>query len=146
MAVTQMIIKEEYPPNYLDIVKVFGDVSERKPVFCYGDIIYNPFKSEVTPDLEIHEDTHRIQQGTAPDIWWEKYLTDTTFRLNQEIEAYAKQYQFACKLVDEIKGPATMKKAILESIAKSLSSDMYGNIISYSQAETAIRKYGRDKD
>lgn len=141
MAVTQMIIKEEYPPNYLEIVKVFGDLTEKKPVFCYGDTIYNPFKVEVTPDLEIHEDTHRQQQSTAPDIWWEQYLTDTTFRLNQEVEAYSKQYQFACKLVDEIKGGSRMKKAILESIAKSLSGEMYGNIITYSQAETVIRKY-----
>lgn len=141
MAVTQMTIKEESPPNYLDIVKVFGYLTDKKPVFCYGNTIYNPFKVEVTPDLEIHEDTHRQQQSTAPDIWWDKYLTDTTFRLNQEVEAYSKQYQFACKLVDEIKGGSRMKKAILESIAKSLSGEMYGNIITYSQAETAIRKY-----
>lgn len=145
MPVTQMKIKEENPPNFIEIIRVFGDLSKKKPCFCYGDVIYNPYRVEITPDLEIHEDTHRIQQGNLPDIWWEQYLSDTNFRLSQEIEAYAKQYQFACKLVDEIRGGAKMKKAILESIAKSLSGEMYGSIITYSQAETAIRKYYDEK-
>ena len=143
MAVTEMKQKKETPPNYLDIVKVFPNIKLDTTLFCYGDTIYNPGGRTISPDLEIHEDTHRKQQGHAPEVWWEQYLHDTTFRLNQEIEAYAKQYKFACKAIDEIKGGNRMKKWALTNMALALSSEMYGNIVSYSQAETAIRKYGR---
>jgi len=141
MAVTQMKQKKEYPPNYQEIVDTFG-VPPTHVIYCYGDTIYNPSGKEITPDLEIHEDTHRKQQGTAPDLWWNKYLADPQFRLDQEIEAYGEQYIFACKLIDEIHGGAKMKKWALESMTTALSGSIYGGIIDYSKAETAIRKYG----
>lgn len=143
MAVTQMKIKEELPPNYLDIVKVFPNLEETKPIFCYGDTIYNPWKRNVTPDLEIHEEVHFKQQGTAPDLWWDKYLSDEQFRLNQETEAYGEQYKFAQKLVDEIRGGSKMKKWALESMAKALSGETYGSLLTYHEAEAKIRNYGR---
>jgi len=138
--VTKLKIKNEYPPNYKDIVDTLGTPSDHV-IYCYGDTIYNPSGKEITPDFEIHEKVHSKQQGGAPDLWWDKYLTDSGFRLNQEIEAYGAQYQFACKLIDEIRGGAKMKKWMLESMARALSGKEYGGIIGYNQAETAIRKY-----
>jgi hypothetical protein len=143
MTVTQMKQKVETPPNYLDIVKVFGELDLHNTLFCYGDTIYNPGGKTISPDLEIHEDTHRVQQGDAPELWWEQYLNDIEFRLRQEIEAYSAQYQFACKAIDEIRGPAKMKKWALESMAHALCSTMYGNIISFGEAQSKIRNYGR---
>jgi hypothetical protein len=139
--VTTMKIKNELPPNYTEIVQALGTPSPHV-IYCYGDTIYNPSGKEITPDFEIHEQVHSKQQGTAPELWWDKYLTDLQFRLNQEIEAYGEQYIFACKLIDEIQGGAKMKKWMLKSMAEALSGKDYGGIISYSQAETAIRKYG----
>jgi hypothetical protein len=144
MAVTNLKIKKELPPNYLDIAKVFTDLDLDNTLFCYGDTIYNPGGKDITPDLEIHEDTHRVQQGTAPDLWWDKYLTDPLFRLDQEVEAYSAQYQFARKAINEIKGGSKMKKWALENMSKALSSKMYGNILTYHEAESRIRNYGRD--
>jgi hypothetical protein len=89
-----MKIKEEFPPNYAAITAILGEVDHRKPVFCYGDTIYNPFKVEVTADLHIHEEVHCKQQGEYPDIWWNQYLSDKDFRLHQEIEAYGTQLKF----------------------------------------------------
>jgi hypothetical protein len=138
--VTKLKIKKEYPPNYKDIVDKLGTPPDYV-IYCYGDTIYNPSGKEITPDFEIHEEVHSKQQGGAPELWWDKYLTDSEFRLNQEIEAYGTQYQFACKLIDEIRGGAKMKKWMLESMARALSGKEYGGIIGYNQAETAIRKY-----
>lgn len=141
MTVTQMKQKTETPPNYRDIVAAFGELDLENTLFCYGDTIYNPGGKTISPDLEIHEEVHSIQQGHLPEVWWEQYLTDPVFRLNQEIEAYAAQYNFARKAIDEIRGGDKMKKWALAGMAKALSSKMYGNIITYSQAETAIRKH-----
>jgi hypothetical protein len=143
MVVTSMKQKQETPPNYLEIVKHLGELDLKNVIFCYGDTIYNPTGKTITPDLEIHEDTHRKQQGHAPDIWWEQYLTDPIFRLNQELEAYGAQYQFACKAIDEIKGPASMKKWALESMAKALSGEIYGRIIGLAEAQSKIRNYAK---
>jgi hypothetical protein len=138
--VTKLKIKKEYPPNYRDIVDKLGTPPVHV-IYCYGDTIYNPSGKEITPDFEIHEEVHSKQQGSAPEIWWEKYLSDSQFRLKQEIEAYGTQYLFACKLIDEIRGGAKMKKWMLESMARALSGKEYGGMIGYNQAETAIRKY-----
>lgn len=135
-----MKIRQELPPNYQDIVNALGTPPEHA-IFCYGGTIYNPSGKEVTKDFEIHEETHSKQQGDAPDLWWEKYLSNPDFRLAQEIEAYGEQYIFACKLIDEIQGGSKMKKWMLGSMAKALSGVEYGGIIDYSKAETAIRKY-----
>ncbi len=134
-----MKIKDEYPPNIEDIKKVFTNLEKHKPIFCYSDTIYNPFKVNVTPDLHVHEGVHQRQQGDYPDVWWYKYLTDMSFRLDQEIEAYGEQLKFVKdngvrgKLFDWIK----------DKIAMSLSSDLYGNIISYAKAESAVRNYAK---
>ena len=144
MAVTQMKVKKETPPNYIAIAKVFPNLELSTTLFCYGDTIYNPGGKDITPDLEIHEDTHRKQQGLTPDLWWDKYLEDPQFRLSQEIEAYGAQYNFACKAIDEIRGTNRMKKWALEGMAKALSNSMYGNIITMAEAESKIRNYGKN--
>ncbi len=135
---TYMKIIDGFPPNYTDIQKVFPNCEEHQAVFCYGDTIFNPFKIYMRPDLEVHEEVHSKQQGKLPDVWWYKYLNDKAFRLQQEIEAYGTQYAFAKKhtsgkLLDWVKG----------KFAESLSGPLYGNLISYGEAESKIRNYAK---
>lgn len=143
MAVTQMKQKTETPPNYIAIAKVFPNLDLDNTLFCYGDTIYNPSGKTISPDLEIHEDTHRQQQGDAPELWWEQYLTDIHFRLKQELEAYGAQYNFACKAIEEIKGGGRMKQWALDNMAHALCSPMYGSIITFGEAQSKIRNYSR---
>lgn len=133
-----MKIKNERPPNYQEIVNALGDVSKSNPVFCYGDTIYNPFKREITPDVEHHELIHSIQQSqfTSPDMWYMRYLSDPQFRLDQEIEAYGNQYVFGCRYVKNNK----LRKAFLGELAGELSGEAYGNLLSYGEAESKIRQ------
>jgi hypothetical protein len=137
-----MKIRKEYPPNYRDIVDALGKPPEHV-IYCFGDTIYNPSGKEITADLEIHEQVHSKQQGTAPELWWDKYLNNSEFRLQQEIEAYGEQYKFACKLVDEIGGGVKMKNWLKEKMAQALSGKEYGGIITQQAAEARIKKYGR---
>ena len=103
-----------------------------------GDILYNPSKVEIQNHLLAHEQVHTIQQGDNPEAWWQRYLTDIPFRLEQEIEAYAVQYRY---VRDNFNNKAL--KWFLDRIASDLSSSMYGNIIGKWEAETKIRQISK---
>lgn len=131
-----MKILNTFPPNYKEIKEVFPDVESYKPVFCFGDVVHNPFNIQVKRDLEIHEAVHSKQQGSEPALWWDRYLKDVEFRLSQEVEAYAFQLKY---IKSEL--PERIYRFFLDKISEMLSSSMYGNIISKSKAETKVRKY-----
>lgn len=127
------VLKDKYPPNYKKIAEIF-DLEGHKPVFPYGKIIYNPHKEALRPDQVVHEKVHQKQQGKDPKGWWDKYLVDREFRMEQEIEAYAMQYKF-------IKGFATESKSywFLDQLAILLSSPMYAVGLDLAQARSKIR-------
>ena len=83
----------------------------------------------------IHEQVHEKQQGDDPKAWWDRYLTDRKFRLEQELQAYTHQYYFLKKETS-----SKMSKRFLEHFAQILSSQMYGNLLTQKEAETLIRK------
>lgn len=136
-----MKIVDGYPPNFKAIQEVFTDIEKHKPCFCYGDTIYNPYGIDISPDLEHHESIHTKQQASNPELWWYNYLYKKDFRLSQELEAYGEQYLFVKKHVPNNR----LRKWKLEHFAKAVSSELYGNLITYYQAESAIRNYGKEQ-
>ena len=134
-----MKIIKDFPPNYVEICKVFDITDIKTLVFTYGDTIYAPGKTRAIPkDLKIHEKTHQKQQGNDPAGWWKKYLTDKKFRLDQEVEAYGNQYRFFIGRNHNLKE----QSSFLEKIVSDLSSRIYGNIVTKLEAEKLI-KYGK---
>lgn len=133
-----MEIIKEYPPNYEEIIKVF-DLSGTKPVFAWGDKLYNPHDMQLAPDILVHEQVHQAQQKNEPKDWWDLYLKDKSFRLDMESEAYAYQYAYIKSRVR-----AKLSKKFLELFANTLSSKMYGEIIDKKKAETLLRKRAKD--
>lgn len=132
-----MKIINEYPPNYEAICEAIPDVTDQKGVvFTYGDTIYNPYGGEVQDHLELHESIHEAQQAMiGVENWWNKYLVDKKFRLEQETEAYRAQYQFVFK-----KYGRAVATNFLREIASDLSGGMYGNVLDRKQARKAILK------
>jgi hypothetical protein len=135
-----MNIIRDFPPNYSEIIKVFPIVPTIKTiVFTYGDAVYKPYKKgTLTDHVKVHEKTHEKQQGNDPAGWWNKYLSDPKFRLDQEVEAYRNQYRFFVNKNYNFKERAKL----LDGIAGDLASDMYGGIISKNEAIELIRKGG----
>ena len=131
-----MNIEIGYPPNYEKIKSRLTVEKNKKIVFTYGDTLYNPSNGFVSKDLEVHEKTHIKQQAmSTPDKWWEFYLTEDLFRLDQEVEAYRNQYRY-------FKQNSVIKDRIpqlLERLAHDLSSPVYGNIITFEGALELIR-------
>lgn len=128
-----MKIVNENPPNYDKIAKKF-DLHE-SVVFTYGDTVYVPGGGDIPDHLMVHEQTHEKQQGDNPEAWWDRYLEDDEFRLNQEVEAYRNQLRFVRKKITK-----KQKSDFLNRIAKDLSGKIYGNIVDYKTARELIRK------
>jgi hypothetical protein len=122
------IIDGGYPPNIDDIKKVFP-IGENV-IFTYGNTIYNPGRGNIDLALMAHEQTHSIQQGDKVKEWWERYLKDKEFRLSQELQAYQVQYRYYCKAIKD----RNQRYRFLNRLAGDLSSEIYGNIISRSEA------------
>jgi len=122
-----------FPPNIDDIRAIFPIKNRKGIIFTYAPFIYNPDHGTIDHPLMVHEETHISQQGTDPASWWQRYLTDSEFRLQQELEAYRNQY-WAMK--DSYKDRNYLATR-LHNICLDLSSSMYGSIINYEDA----RKY-----
>jgi hypothetical protein len=82
---------------------------------------------------------HIKQQGDNPKEWWDKYLTDKKFRLEQEVEAYGIQFASLKSVVRD-----DISKQFLTRFAVVLSSPMYGSMLSLQEAESKIRNYAKN--
>lgn len=130
-----MEVLREHPPIYEDIINA-GMHPSAGTIFTYGDTIYNPHGVNIPEYLLVHEEVHSKQQGEDPNGWWSRYLDDQYFRIDQETEAYAKQYDFMCKTIKD----RNQRNDILIDIARILSSSLYGEVISTSGAITELKK------
>ena len=135
-----MQIKIEYPPIYEDIISA-GMQPHSGTIYTYGDTIYNPGRVEIPEYLMIHEEVHSKQQGADPDAWWGRYLIDQYFRVDQEGEAYAKQYDFMCKKIKD----RNQRNRLLIDLSKILASPVYGSCVTTSGAMEIIRKKSKIK-
>lgn len=107
-------------------------------IFTYGDTIYNPFRIEITDDLEAHEALHEIQQKEfdgGPKAWWDKFCADPKFRIDQEAKAYRTQYLF---LLRKKPHDRNQKARLAVVLGRLLASPMYGNVISEGDAMRKI--------
>lgn len=129
-----MNILKDFPPNIEKIRKAFP--IQKNTVFTYGDTIYAPGITFTIPrDLIEHEGIHMAQQGKDPERWWDRYILDTQFRFDQEIQAYQHQYRYYCKFVKS----RDIRFEFLKSIAWDLSGPLYGNMISFRDAIAVIK-------
>lgn len=127
-----MKINHGYPPNIARIRETFGAQHLDNAVYTYGDTLYVPQGVEVSEHLQAHEIVHTRQQSD-PVAWWDRYLVDPQFRLEQEVEAYRAQWQFLLANVGR-----QQRRDILKHISKHLSGPLYGRIISTDDAKKAI--------
>ena len=126
-------IVNDWPPN-IDAIREVLPVS-RFNIFAYGGIIYNPGGDRLPPWLIGHEKVHFAQQGRFPARWWEKYLKEPKFRLEQEIEAHQEEYRVFCWFNRK----RNRRRVHLKHMAKRLAAPMYGGIISADRARKLIK-------
>lgn len=112
-----------FPPNYAAINRAFN-VRGKPVIFCFGDTVYNPGRIKVPRHLMVHEGVHSRQQGSNPAGWWDRYIVDPSFRLEQEIAAHYAECAVVPNQIDEI--------------AARLASPLYGNMIDFARARAIL--------
>jgi len=127
-----MTVVNAYPPNIDEIRARFNP--PRGTIYAYGDTIYAPDSGPLPADLIAHEEVHFVQQRRVggPEAWWRRYIDDARFRLEQEVEAYRVQWAIVRDM------PRPERRARLQHICRSLSSRMYGGIVTYEQARKLV--------
>lgn len=127
------MITKEKPPNWGKLVDMFG-VEWGPTVVTWEPNIHCGF--ELSSDVIEHEEVHIIQQrAIGVEEWWKRFYADPQFRYAQELEAYQKQYRY---LRNTVKDRNELARR-LSLIAGFLSGEMYGGIVSHSEAVRAIR-------
>lgn len=127
----QIVYKK--PPFWFITSMIFnakwGDVC-----FAWGDTIYT--QKELPEHVIVHEKVHLQQMRHSKIIglyWIAMYHLSSKFRLKAEIPAYRVQYKF-------IKNKLNKQQAfiVLNNLAELMSSDTYGNMISFNEAKKLI--------
>lgn len=133
------MITNKKPAILKQINKVFPHaIWENGLIVAYYPNIHVGPRSVLTKPKEMHEFTHLLQQQnypTGPKGWWERYLSDKDFLLEQEIQAYKVETEWHKK---HTKDRNAVHRAI-HGNALTLSSSIYGGIISYSEAYKLIK-------
>lgn len=118
---------KDYP--YLKEFKAQFAINEEEVAFPYKGKIYS--NKELTEDLVEHEKVHfKQQEEIGADEWVKEYLSNPTFRVNMEVEAYKHQLS--------LHKDKNIKEATRIQIAKALSSPMYGNVLTYKEAYSKV--------
>ena len=81
-----------FPPNVNQIEERFSVGTGT--IFTYAPSVYVPSGRPLTGSLIAHERVHIGQQGDDPAAWWDRYLDDVEFRLEQEVEAHRAEWAF----------------------------------------------------
>lgn len=129
-----MVITKTDPPNLAILREAFNLPDDA--VYTWGQHLHSPNPNVViTDDLIIHETVHSLRQGYDPSGWWDRFIKDKEFRLNEELQAYRNQYHFYyLKTKDRER-----RSKFLWKLATDLSSRQYGCIIPFTDALIKIR-------
>lgn len=127
-------LSNEKPPIFPKIQEVFPYADWEEVIIAYGDTIYSKYPISLLK-ME-HELTHvRQQTDMDKDLWWDQYLQNPSFRLEQEIEAYRAETKLACKVIKD----KNQRFNYINALAEDLSSPLYGNVCTFSQALSLLK-------
>jgi hypothetical protein len=128
-----MRIVFENPPLF-DVIDAAFNVRGQPVIFCWGDIIYNPQRIKVTPELKAHEKVHCDRQAAHPETWWLRYVDDPAFRLAEEIPAHRAEFM-AFRMRHR---NLNQRGRMLNLIAERLSGPLYGGLLTKAEARQRI--------
>lgn len=125
------------PPNFDRILTVLPGAEHPGVIFAYAPDIYVPSGIPLPPELVAHEEVHIKQQVDVggPEAWWDRYLVDPKFRLEQEVPAHVAEYRHIIKDVSD----REVRSRKLHRVALKLCAPLYGYNLTYSDAQRLLR-------
>jgi hypothetical protein len=135
---TPVTVVNEHPP-ILDLLVAAGFHPSPNTVFTVGDVVYNPGGGELPDDLLVHERVHTRQQAAVggPEAWWDRYITDPAFMLDQEARAYGRQFAFLCRRVKD----RNAQLHTLRHLAEILAGPIYAHPVAIERAMALIKAF-----
>lgn len=140
-----MKVIKAYPPNFVELTKVFPIKGRPGIIYAYGDRIYNPSGVNITPWIAAHEEVHCHRQktltysdiqGGGVEDWWDRYIVDTEFRFHEELLAHKAEW----KKYREVMNILGKDGGYIDIVAKRLSSPLYGSLVSFERAKELIEQ------
>lgn len=131
-------IVDGYPPNFEKIKRAFPMAIRLGIVFAYHDAMYAPGIKEIPYPIKCHENIHLLRQGTtieSAEAWWDEYINDPVFRLEEEILAHKAEY----KALTELYPSKQQKMMCLREVAEKLAAPLYGRIINVKSAQLLLK-------
>lgn len=134
----QIPIRYERPPFWDRILALAPEAEKGDVIFAFGTVIYRPnICAGLSPPLMAHETVHCDRQMLYPggvNAWWERYLIDPQFRLDEEVPAHKAEL---AALWQKVKSPS-MRAHWLSRLAARLSGKLYGNLITVAEAKKLL--------
>ena len=130
------MIKPGRPPNFDKILAKFPMAAGFGVIFAYGEDIYTTGSLWIPEYLLAHEQVHMSRQiPTGIESWWDMYLSDSSFRYDEELLAHAAEYKFQAKY-----GGRSFLRSLLKTTASRLAAPLYGYDITLKKATIDLRK------
>lgn len=127
-------LSREIPPIFYRLNQMLG-VKWGNIIICDNETFYSA--REIPPEKMVHELEHVHQQKKlGRELFWDLYLSLPEKRLEFELEAYKKEYAFIVRNVKD----RNARFHFLYEMARNLSGETYGKIISASDAMRLISK------
>jgi hypothetical protein len=130
----QLILSKQCPPIYQKLHERFGVNWDDGLIIADDYSLY--CKYDIPPTKIVHELVHCAQQDKmGKDLWWELYLNKDSFRLEQEVEAFKREYKFVCECIID----RNARFEMLYDLAQILSSPQYGKLCTGDEAMRLIQ-------
>lgn len=130
----KVVVSHKIPPIYEELKSRFGIDWDKGIIIAYDNTVY--CKNPVSPQKLVHEIKHLDRQNEmGNEAWWRLYLESDEFRLQEERLAYVAEAEFIKRNIKN----REIKFFAIREIARSFSSEIYGNIISMEEALRILR-------
>ena len=127
-------ISHEPPAIYKKLQEQFGVDFDAGVIITYFPLVHCKFEPPAAKIL--HESVHLVQQEKlGVERWWDLFLHDPGFRLEQEVEAYRREAAFIRKNIKDRNDVAKF----IHGMAENLSGSMYGKVCSYPEAMALLK-------
>lgn len=122
------------PPNIDQVDLKFKVKNEKGIIYAYGGKIYNPSGLTIPKHLLVHEGVHLFRQGRDSDRWWESYINNPVFRLDEEIYAHRAEWgQYVKENLDR-----NVRAKYFHFMCQRLSGPLYDNMITFAEARKRL--------
>lgn len=126
------------PPIFPRVLELLGPEAWQA-FFAWGDTIYVPAGRALPEEILLHELVHLERQAGDPETWWEHWLTDTAFRLDEEARGYGAQLAW----IRERLRSGKHRHLVATRIAAMLSGPLYGELADHNAAARLLAKYSK---